>query len=37
MDSTPHDTRWPIDEASAEDAINFIEQITVAIHDLLTT
>lgn len=37
MDSTPYDNRWPIDEALAEDVINFIEQITEAIHDLLTT
>lgn len=37
MDPTPYDTRWPIDEALVEDAINFIEQIAEAIYDLLTT
>ena len=37
MDPTPYDTRWPIDEALADDAINFIEQIAEAICDLLTT
>ena len=37
MDPTPYDTRWPIDEALVDDAINFIEQIAETIHDLLTT
>ena len=37
MDPTPYDTRWPIDAALVDDAINFIEQITEAIYDLLTT
>ena len=37
MDPTPYDTRWPIDEALVDDAINFIEQIAETIYDLLTT
>ena len=37
MDATPYDTRWPIDEALVDDAINFIEQIAETIYDLLTT
>ena len=37
MDPTPYDTRWPIDAALVDDAINFIEQIAETIHDLLTT
>ena len=37
MDSTPYDTRWPIDEILVDDAINFTEQIAEAIYDLLTT
>ena len=37
MDPTPYDTRWPIDAALVDDAINFIEQIAEAIYDLLTT
>ncbi len=37
MDSTPYDTRWPIDEVLVEDAINFIEQIAETVYDLLTT
>ncbi len=37
MDPTPYDTRWTIDAALVDDAINFIEQIAEAIYDLLTT
>ena len=31
MNPTPYDTRWPIDEALVDDAINFIEQIVETI------
>ena len=37
MNPTPYDTRWPIDEALVDDAINFIEQIVETIYDLLAT
>ena len=37
MNPTPYNTRWPIDEALVDDAINFIEQIAETIHNLLTT
>ena len=37
MNPTPYNTRWPIDAALVDDAINFIEQIAETIYDLLTT